>query len=106
MGNIGFPEMVVIFVLALLIFGPKKLPELGKNLGKGMAEFRRASNDFRNSIEREIESAQIPSNPIRQAVNDVKQIASDTIHGTHTATAEPVKPVSVTPASDSETPKA
>ena len=85
MGNIGFPEMIVIFVLALLIFGPKKLPELGKNLGKGMAEFRRASNDFRNSIEREIESAQIPQNPIKQAVNDVKQAATDSLTGANKA---------------------
>lgn len=85
MGNIGFPEMIVIFVLALLIFGPKKLPELGKNLGKGMAEFRRASNDFRNSIEREIESAQIPQNPIKEAVNEVKQAATDTFTGANTA---------------------
>jgi sec-independent protein translocase protein TatA len=85
MGNIGFPEMIVIFVLALLIFGPKKLPELGKSLGKGMAEFRRASNDFRNSIEREIESAQIPQNPIKEAVNDVKKAATDTLTGANSA---------------------
>lgn len=76
MGNIGFPEMIVIFVLALLIFGPKRLPELGKSLGKGMAEFRRASSDLRNSIEREIDSAQIPQNPIKEAMNEVRQAAN------------------------------
>ena len=57
MGNIGFPELIVIFVVALLVFGPKRLPELGKSLGRGIAEFRRASTDLRTSIEREIESA-------------------------------------------------
>jgi sec-independent protein translocase protein TatA len=93
MGNIGFPEMIVIFVLALLIFGPKKLPELGKNLGKGMAEFRRASNDFRNSIEREIESAQIPQNPIKQAVNEVKQAATETLTGADSTLKDPAKAV-------------
>ncbi len=56
MGNIGFPEMLFIFVVALLVFGPKKLPELGRSLGKGIAEFRRASAELRNSLEREIQS--------------------------------------------------
>ena len=61
MGNIGFPELIVIFVVALLVFGPKRLPELGRSLGRGMAEFRRASSDLKNSIEREIEAAEIES---------------------------------------------
>ena len=56
MGNIGFPELIVIFVIALLVFGPKRLPELGRSLGRGMAEFRRASSDLRNSVEREIDT--------------------------------------------------
>ena len=77
MGNIGFPEMVVIFVLALLIFGPKRLPELGKSLGRGIGEFKRASSDLRNSIEREIESAQIPQNPIKEAVADMRKAVND-----------------------------
>ena len=59
MGNIGFPELIVIFVVALLVFGPKKLPELGRSLGRGLAEFRRASSDLKNSIEREIQAAEI-----------------------------------------------
>jgi sec-independent protein translocase protein TatA len=80
MGNIGFPEMVVIFILALLIFGPKRLPELGKSLGKGIGEFRRASSDLRNTIEREIESAQIPThNPIKEVVNDIRKAATETV---------------------------
>jgi TatA/E family protein of Tat protein translocase len=56
MGTIGVPEMIFIFVLALLIFGPKKLPELGRSLGKGIAEFRRASNELKSSLEREMNS--------------------------------------------------
>ena len=58
MGNIGMPELIVIFVVALLVFGPKRLPELGRSLGRGLAEFRRASSDLKNSIEREIEAAE------------------------------------------------
>ena len=68
-GPIGMPEMIVIAVIALIIFGPRKLPELGKSLGKSIAEFKRASNDLKNTLEDEIrteelqearKSAQIP----------------------------------------------
>src|SRR4029450_10645669 len=53
MGSLGVPELIVIFVVALLVFGPKKLPELGKSLGKGLAEFKRASDDLKRTIEAE-----------------------------------------------------
>jgi sec-independent protein translocase protein TatA len=48
------PELIIIFVIALIIFGPRKLPELGKSLGKSINEFKRASNELRNSLEDEI----------------------------------------------------
>ena len=54
MGPLGFPELIVIFVIALIIFGPRKLPELGKSLGKSLAEFKRASNELRNTLDEEI----------------------------------------------------
>jgi len=47
-GTLGGPELFLIFVVALIVFGPRKLPEIGKSLGKMMAEFRKASNDFRS----------------------------------------------------------
>jgi TatA/E family protein of Tat protein translocase len=52
--NLGFPEMVFIFVLALIIFGPKKLPEIGRQIGRALNEFKRASNEFKAQIESEI----------------------------------------------------
>jgi sec-independent protein translocase protein TatA len=54
MGSIGMPEMLVILVIALIIFGPRKLPELGKSLGKSLAEFKRASNELKSTLEEEI----------------------------------------------------
>lgn len=51
MGPVGMPEMFLIFILALLLFGPKKLPELGRMLGKGLSEFRRAKNELRSTFE-------------------------------------------------------
>jgi TatA/E family protein of Tat protein translocase len=53
-GSIGMPELLIIFVIALIIFGPRKLPELGRSLGKSLGEFKRASNELRNTLEDEI----------------------------------------------------
>ena len=53
-GSIGMPELLIIFVIALIIFGPRKLPELGKSLGKSIAEFKRASNELKSTLEEEI----------------------------------------------------
>src|SRR5437879_11850477 len=52
--NLGFPEMIFIFLLALIIFGPKKLPEIGRQIGRALNEFKRASNEFKSQIESEI----------------------------------------------------
>ena len=54
--NLGFPEMIFLFLLALLIFGPKKMPEIGRQIGRALAEFRRASNEFKSQIESEIQN--------------------------------------------------
>ena len=54
MGNLGMQEILIIFVLALIIFGPRKLPELGKSLGKGLAEFKKASNELKQTWEDEV----------------------------------------------------
>lgn len=54
MGPIGFPELAIILVVALIVFGPRKLPELGRSLGKSLAEFKRASNELKNTLDEEI----------------------------------------------------
>ena len=53
-GSLGMGELLVIFVIALIFFGPRRLPELGRSLGKSLAEFKRASNELRSTLEEEI----------------------------------------------------
>ena len=52
--NLGMPEMIFIFLMALILFGPKKMPEIGRQIGRALAEFKKASNDFKMQIEDEI----------------------------------------------------
>jgi TatA/E family protein of Tat protein translocase len=54
MGSLGMQEIIIIFILALIIFGPRKLPELGKTIGKGLAEFKKASNELKQTWEEEV----------------------------------------------------
>ena len=53
-GSVGVPELIIIFTIALIIFGPRKLPELGRSLGKSIGEFKKASNELRSTLEEEI----------------------------------------------------
>ncbi len=70
-GSIGMPELILIFVVALLVFGPKKLPEIGKSLGKGLAEFKRASDELKKTIEQEIEQGKTEVSSVRDTVASV-----------------------------------
>jgi sec-independent protein translocase protein TatA len=62
-GSIGFPELILILVLALLIFGPKKLPDLGRTIGRSLAEFKKASNDLKRSLEEEVDEVRRSAEP-------------------------------------------
>jgi TatA/E family protein of Tat protein translocase len=71
-GSIGMPELILIFVVALLVFGPKKLPEIGKSLGKGLAEFKRASDELKKTIETEIEQSKSEISAVKEHVSSVQ----------------------------------
>jgi len=58
MFGLGLPELIVIFVIALVVFGPKKLPELGKSLGRAIAEFKKASQEFQDSMQEEMKQVE------------------------------------------------
>ena len=60
-GSIGAPELIVIFLIALLIFGPRKLPQLGRTIGRSLAEFRRATSDLKRTLEKEINQEEPPT---------------------------------------------
>jgi sec-independent protein translocase protein TatA len=60
-GTIGGPELLLIFVIALIVFGPKKLPEIGRSLGKMLVEFKKATSDFQQTVEKEIEADKLRS---------------------------------------------
>lgn len=75
MGPIGIQEMIVIFLVALVLFGPKKLPELGKTIAKAVSEFRRAQSDFKATLDREMQSLERENEALkevtRQAAVDI-----------------------------------
>ena len=62
LGTLGTPEMIFIFLLALVLFGPKKLPELGRTVGKAITEFRRASNELKSTFDRELKNLETDAN--------------------------------------------
>ena len=97
-GNLGFTELVVIFVIALIIFGPRKLPELGKTLGNTLGQFKRASEDFKRSWEEEVEVEK------RRIVDDVKDPGppTPTIQPAENAIAQTREVIDVAPPATTE----
>jgi len=74
MFGLGIPELLVIFVIALIVFGPKKLPDLGKSIGRAMAEFKKASEEFQETVRTEMKEVE-RSADIKEEIKQVEQIA-------------------------------
>jgi sec-independent protein translocase protein TatA len=87
LGPIGAQELIIIFVIALIVFGPRKLPQLGKSLGRSIGEFKRASNELRSTLEQEIrveetrkeimEPIETISNEAKEAIKKATQLDDD-----------------------------
>jgi TatA/E family protein of Tat protein translocase len=98
MGSLGLPELLFIFVLALLIFGPKKLPEIGRTLGKGMSEFKKASSELKRSFNAEMALEENPVPPqIRPHRVDNGPDAANSAHPANTADIHPAQPAPPAP---------
>jgi TatA/E family protein of Tat protein translocase len=80
MGSVGLPELIIIFTIALIVFGPRKLPELGRSLGKSIAEFKKASNELRNTLDEEIRSEEKRTTELQQPPRQIE--APSTLTGT------------------------
>jgi sec-independent protein translocase protein TatA len=72
MGPLGWTEIVIIFFIALLVFGPRKLPEIGKTLGKGLREFKKASDDLKSTWSEHMREAEEPVRDLKQTFHDVR----------------------------------
>ena len=86
--GIGLPEMILIMLVALLIFGPKKLPEIGRSMGKAIKGFQDASREFESEFKREADRLEQPTSPVTQAPAEVASIATPVV----TASPSEVKP--------------
>jgi len=85
-GSLGIPELILIFIVALLVFGPKRLPEIGRTLGKALGEFKKATDDLKTTIEREVQ------------VDEMKQLSSQITSPPQVVSRdEPAKPVNALP---------
>lgn len=83
MGPLGWQESVFIFLLALLIFGPKKLPELGRNIGKALTEFRRVSGELRGTFDREMANIERETSGIKEEANKLTSDLHNTYYDNH-----------------------
>ena len=77
MGSLGFPELILIFIVALIVFGPRRLPEIGKTLGKALGEFRKATDELKNTLEREVKADEF-----RQVGAELRQVTAPTVSRT------------------------
>lgn len=99
-GSVGFPELILIFVIALIVFGPKRLPEIGRSIGKAMGEFKKATNEMRMTLEEEVRLEEL-----KKIAADSTNLSGSSVPQPNTvAAASPEGTVAVVPAETSQAP--
>lgn len=79
-GPLGMPEIIMIFIVGLLLFGPRKMPQLGRSIGRALGEFRRASNEFKRTVEDEVAAEDIRA--VEKDLRDIKDAGTDVLKKT------------------------
>lgn len=104
-GSIGGGEVLLLLILVLVLFGPRRIPEFGRTIGKTLAEFRRATSDFKVGLEREIDMEEVrkTTDEIQSARRELTSVARETLSPT-APTAPPAPPVPERPESTPEAP--
>ena len=89
-GTLGMPEIIMIFIVGLLLFGPRKMPQIGRSIGRALGEFRRASNEFKRTVEDEVAAEEIRSveKDLREIRNAGSEVVKQTIEGAKDASRE------------------
>ena len=85
-GPLGMPEIIMIFIVGLLLFGPRKMPELGRSIGRALGEFRRASNEFKRTVEDEVAAEDIRA--VEKDLREIKNAGADVVKKTMDAAVE------------------
>jgi len=104
-GSLGVPELLLIFIVILLVFGPRRIPEIGRTLGKALGEFRKATDDLKSTIEREVrleelkktsmptlESFMTPTEAVSRTEPYAAELPPDTVTADAADTAAPALP--------------
>ena len=79
-GPLGMPEIIMIFIVGLLLFGPRKMPQIGRSIGRALGEFRRASNEFKRTVEDEVAAEEIRS--VEKDLRDIRDAGTDVVKKT------------------------